>query len=169
MAPATGAARGEPRTVHQRHNQHDLHKTGVNKLAGNGIKKWRVTPMCSEFAHPCFMKIVLLVSLINCAVFVVIFKSSKGVPGTAFDGRDVGYTQQDLIRNRYINKGSADAVKLVQSGISRERIYFSHWPSFRIIYINKNVNVTLFVIGYLRNFFTDCFEIWTQLCSRNRE
>jgi hypothetical protein len=32
------------------------------------------------------------------------------------------------------------------------------------IYINKNVNVRLFKILYLRNFFTDCFEILTQPC-----
>jgi hypothetical protein len=32
------------------------------------------------------------------------------------------------------------------------------------IYINKNVTVRLFIVLYLRNFFTDCFEILTQPC-----
>jgi hypothetical protein len=33
-----------------------------------------------------------------------------------------------------------------------------------VIYINKNVNVRLFKVLNLRKFFTDCFEILTQLC-----
>ena len=37
------------------------------------------------------------------------------------------------------------------------------------IYINKNVNVRLYIITNLRKFFTDLFEILTQRCIRTRE
>ena len=37
-----------------------------------------------------------------------------------------------------------------------------------LIYINKNVNVRLFLISNLRKFFTDCFEILIQRCIRIR-
>ena len=36
------------------------------------------------------------------------------------------------------------------------------------IYINKNVNVRLFLISNLRKFFIDCFEILIQRCIRIR-
>jgi hypothetical protein len=69
----------------------------------------------------------------------------------------------------FISPGYAHASRC-ESTYMRERVFRKRWHVlFLSIYINKNVNVTLFVISYLRNFFTDCFEIWTQLCSRNRE